>query len=177
MSPPLRKEEDQKALWNALCAREIDTIGTDHCSFNYKGQKEIGIKDFSKIPNGAPGVEHRMGLLYTYGVLEGKININEMVALASTNAAKLFGLFPQKGTIAVGSDADIVVWDPNYSGVITAEKQTQRVDYTPYEGFNQQGRVLHAFLRGNKVVSNAELVNNKPLGKYLLRNTSFGGNE
>jgi dihydropyrimidinase len=175
MSPPLRKEYDQEALWEGLCSGEIITIGTDHCSFNYRGQKDMGIDDFSKIPNGAPGVEHRMGLIYTYGVQSGRLNLNEMVALTSTNAAKLFGLFPNKGTIAVGSDADIVVWDPSYSSFISAEKQTQRVDYTPYEGFKQQGRALHVFLRGNRVVYSGELLNSKPGGKYLYRKPFSGG--
>lgn len=169
MSPPLRKKEDNKVLWNGIEAHEIETIGTDHCSFNFKGQKDLGRDDFSKIPNGGPGVEHRMGLLYTYGVAEGKISINEMVALTSTNAAKLFGLFPEKGTIAVGSDADIVVWDPNHTSVITAKTQTQRVDYTPYEGFKQQGKVLHVLLRGNKLIMDSKLINDKPSGKYLCR--------
>lgn len=169
MSPPLRKEYDQEALWKGLSSGEIDTIGTDHCSFNYEGQKEIGIEDFSRIPNGGPGVENRMGLMYTYGVLSGKLSINEMVALTSTNAAKIFGLFPQKGTIAVGSDADIVVWDPSYSTIITAEKQTQNVDYNPYEGFKQQGRALHVLLRGKKTVYNGELVEKELNGKYLYR--------
>ena len=137
MSPPLRKIYDQKALWKGISLGEIDTIGSDHCSFNYKGQKDIGIEDFTQIPNGAPGVEHRMGLIYTYGVLTGRISLNEMVAITSTNAAKLFGLFPQKGTIEVGSDADIVIWDPNFNSYINAKNQTQNVDYTPYEGFNQ----------------------------------------
>jgi len=171
MSPPLRKTYDQDALWRGIGLGEIITIGTDHCSYNYKGQKEIGIEDFTKIPNGAPGVEHRMGLIYTYGVLSGKISINEMVAITSTNAAKLFGLFPQKGTIAVGSDADIVVWDPNFSSYISAKTQTQKVDYTPYEGFKQCGHVLHEFLRGNKVISNAKLIERQPIGKYLFRKT------
>lgn len=174
MSPPLRKEYDQEALWKGLTLGEIDTIGTDHCSFNYEGQKEIGIDDFSKIPNGGPGVENRMGLMYTYGVLSGKLSINDMVALTSTNAAKIFGLFPQKGTIAVGSDADIVVWDPNYSSTITAEKQTQNVDYNPYEGFKQQGRALHVLLRGNKVLYNAEFIEKEPMGKYLFRKPFSG---
>ncbi|KZL92203.1 dihydropyrimidinase [Clostridium magnum] len=174
MSPPIRKESDQEALWYGIRSSEIQTIGTDHCSFNYKNQKEIGIGDFSKIPNGAPGVEHRMALIYTYGVLFGRISLNEMVALTSTNAAKIFGLFPQKGTIAIGSDADIVVWDPRFSTHISAEKQTQRVDYTPYEGFEQRGRVLYEFLRGNKVVSKGELIVKKPLGKYLFRKTCMG---
>lgn len=175
MSPPLRKEYDQEALWKGLSSGEIDTIGTDHCSFNYEGQKEIGIEDFSRIPNGGPGVENRMGLMYTYGVLSGKLSINEMVALTSTNAAKIFGLFPQKGTIAVGSDADIVVWDPSYSTTITAEKQTQNVDYNPYEGFKQQGRALHVMLRGRKTVFNGELVEKEPYGKYLYRKPFLKG--
>lgn len=174
MSPPLRKQFDQDALWYGIKSGEIETIGTDHCSFNYKNQKEIGIKDFSKIPNGAPGVEHRMALIYTYGVLSGKITLNEMVALTSTNAAKLFGLFPQKGTIAIGSDADIVVWDPEFTTHISAEKQTQKVDYTPYEDFEQRGRVLYEFLRGNKVISNGKLILKRPLGKYLCRKTCIG---
>jgi len=174
MSPPLRKEEDQEALWRGLKTGEIITLGTDHCSFNYKGQKELGLIDFSKIPNGAPGVEHRMELLYTYGVLEGRISINEMVALTSTNAAKLFGIFPQKGTIAVGSEADIVVLDPNYSTKITAKKQTQKVDYTPYEGFLQQGKIEHVFLRGSKVVENSRFLEHEPSGKYLVRKPFSG---
>jgi len=169
ISPPLRKIYDQDALWTGICSGEITTIGSDHCSFNYEGQKDIGIKDFTKIPNGAPGVEDRMGLIYTYGVLGGRISINEMVAITSTNAAKTFGIFPQKGTIAVGSDADIVVWDPNFSSYISAQKQTQNVDYSPFEGFRKQGRVLHEFLRGNKVIINAELIEKEPFGKYLFR--------
>lgn len=171
MSPPLRKLHDQRALWNGLGSGEIVTIGTDHCSFNYKGQKDIGLKDFSKIPNGAPGVENRIGLMYTYGVLENKISLNDMVAITSTNAAKLFGIFPQKGTIAVGSDADLVIWDPEYRADISAAKQTQRVDYTPYEGFRQQGRALHVFLRGTRVVKDAEFIGKKDHGKYLKRKT------
>lgn len=169
ISPPLRKQYDQELLWSGIKSGEIITIGTDHCSFNYKGQKEIGIEDFSKIPNGAPGVEHRIGLIYTYGVLGGRISLNEMVALTSTNAAKLFGIFPQKGTIAVGSDSDIIVWDPSFTSNISAKNQIQNVDYTPYEGFKQQGRVLHAFLRGNKAISNGELIIDKPIGRYLHR--------
>lgn len=175
ISPPLRKIYDQRALWKGISSGEIITIGSDHCSFNYKGQKDTGICDFTKIPNGAPGVENRVGLIYTYGVLTGRISLNEMVALTSTNAAKLFGLFPQKGTIAVGSDADIVVWDPDFHSAIRANNQTQNVDYTPYEGFNQQGRVQHEFLRGNKVVSNSELIETAIFGKFLYRKGLRGG--
>jgi dihydropyrimidinase len=175
MSPPLRKSYDQEMLWKALSYGEINTIGTDHCSFNYKDQKHIGINDFTKIPNGAPGVEHRIMLMYTYGVLTGKITLNEMVALTSTNAAKIFGLLPRKGTIAVGSDADLVVLDPNFTSYISADKQTQRVDYTPYEGFQYKGKISQVFLRGNKVVANSMLCDKKALGIYLHRNTLIKG--
>lgn len=175
MSPPLRKTSDNEALWEGISSGEIITLGTDHCSFNYHGQKDHGIEDFSIIPNGAPGVEHRMVLLYTYGVLTGRISLNEMVALTSTNAAKLFGAFPQKGTIAVGSDADIVVWDPKFNSVITAKEQTQRVDYSPYEGFKQVGKAKDVFLRGKRIVNNGELIKDEPSGKYLCRNAYLRG--
>lgn len=169
MSPPLRTKTDQVALWRGLSSGILDTVATDHCSFNFKGQKELGLLDFTKIPNGIPGVEHRLGLLYTYGVLPGRININQFVLLTSTRPAQLFGLFPRKGTIAVGSDADIVVWDPGATSVITAQTQHQRVDYTPYEGFSLTGIPVHVFLRGRQVVSNKKLINEHPKGVYLYR--------
>jgi dihydropyrimidinase len=169
MSPPLRKEEDQQAMWKGLIEGDIDTTATDHCSFNYKGQKELGRNNFSKIPNGGPGVEHRMALLYTYGVEEKRISINKFVELTSERAAKLFGMYPQKGTIDLGSDADLVIWDPNYQGIITSKKQHQNVDYTPYEGFEHKGRVKHVFLNGQLVVENGVLVDAAPKGKYVYR--------
>ncbi|KJR48885.1 Dihydropyrimidinase [Desulfosporosinus sp. I2] len=169
ISPPLRPIENQKTLWSGLRTGVLDVVATDHCAFNYKGQKELGLNDFSKIPNGAPGVETRMGLLYTYGVMAGKLSISEFVALTSTNAAKLFGLFPRKGTIAPGSDADLIVWDPRISSVITVDSLHQHVDYTPYEGFKQIGQATHVFLRGKLVVQNGQLVEDKPLGIYVSR--------
>src|SRR5665648_18624 len=169
ISPPLRSLRHQERLWSGLQTGILDTVATDHCSFNYKGQKDIGLNDFSKIPSGAPGVETRMGLLYTYGVLTGKISINEFVALTSTNAAKLFGLFPRKGTIAPGSDADLVVWDPQASSTITVEILHQQVDYTPYEGFNQRGKATHVFLRGKQVVEDGQLQVESPEGIYCFR--------
>lgn len=174
MSPPLRKEEDQKGLWEGMKNGDINTVATDHCSFNYKGQKEIGRDNFSKIPNGAPGVENRMALIYTYGVVPGKISINEMVALTSTNAAKLFGLYPGKGTIEVGSDADLVVWDPNPISCITAEKLNHRVDYTPYEGFKQQGKAAYVILNGKLMIKDYKLCEKKASGEYVYRNTFMG---
>jgi dihydropyrimidinase len=169
ISPPLRPIYHQNTLWSGLQTGILNTIATDHCAFNYRGQKDLGLQDFSKIPNGAPGVETRMGLLYTYGVAAGRININEFVALTSTNAAKLFGLFPSKGTIAPGSDADIVVWDPRVSSVLSADKLHQQVDYTPFEGFKQIGQAVLVFMRGKAVCKNGQLIEEKPLGSYLFR--------
>ena len=169
MSPPLRKKDDQEALWNGLRAGLVDTVATDHCSFNFKGQKDLGLADFSEIPGGIPGVEHRMGLLYSYGVVPGRISINRFVDLTSTTPAKIFGLFPRKGTLAPGSDADVVVWDPRATSVITARAQHQRVDYTPYEGFEQTGKASHVFLRGRQVVRDSRLADENPGGEYLFR--------
>jgi dihydropyrimidinase len=170
MSPPLRPLAQQVALWDGVCNGTVATVASDHCSFNLAGQKELGIHDFSKIPNGAPGVETRFGLLYTYGVATGKIDVNQFVELTSTRAAKLFGLFPHKGTIAVGSDADIVVWDPSVTTTISAAAQIQRVDYNPYEGFHQVGKAQHVFLRGRQIVKDGALCSDEPIGKYLARN-------
>lgn len=169
ISPPLRPVQHQEVLWSGLKTGVLDVVATDHCAFNYKGQKDKGLNDFSKIPNGAAGVETRMGLLYTYGVLTGKLTLNDFVALTSTNAAKLFGLFPRKGTIAPGSDADLVVWDPRSSSVIKADELHQQVDYTPYEGFNRSGQARHVFLRGKQIVQDGRLELDKPTGIYLPR--------
>jgi dihydropyrimidinase len=168
MSPPLRSAENQGQLWDGLREGSLLTVGSDHCSFNLAGQKELGRDDFSKIPNGGPGVEDRFGLLYTYGVLGGKIDIHQFVALTSTNAAKLFGLYPRKGSIAPGSDADIVVWDPAVQSVISVRTQKQRVDYNLYEGFAQTGKARHVFLRGAQIVKDG-ILNNEPSGCYLAR--------
>lgn len=169
ISPPLRPAQHKEALWSGLKTGVLDVVATDHCALNYKGQKDKGLNDFSKIPNGAAGVETRMGLLYTYGVLPGKLSLNDFVALTSTNAAKLFGLFPRKGTIAPGSDADLVVWDPRSTTVFKAEELHQQVDYTPYEGFKRTGQARHVFLRGKQIVQNGQLKVDKPTGIYLSR--------
>ncbi len=170
LSPPLRKKEDMECLWKAWSENEIDTIGTDHCSFHFKGQKERGLKDFSRIPNGIPGVEHRPALMYTYGVTENRITKEQFCAALSTKPAKQFGMYPKKGVIAVGSDADLVIWDPDYSGVITAKDQLQKVDYTPYEGFAVKGRADIVLLQGKPVVEQGKLVLEKA-GHYVYRGT------
>lgn len=145
MSPPLRKPEDNNALWEAITDGTVQTIGTDHCPFNLK-QKEFGIHDFRKIPNGAGGVEHRLSLLYTYGVLEGKITLNQFVALTSANAAKVFGLYPAKGVIAVGSDADIVIWDPSVNSIISKNNHIQNCDTNIYDGIKTKGKPRYVLM-------------------------------
>ena len=171
LSPPLRKAEDQAALWEALRAGEVDTVGTDHCSFDFDGVKTLGRDDFSKIPNGIPGVEHRPALLYTYGVAAGKLTAHQMMRLLSEQPAKLFGMFPRKGAIAVGSDADLVIWDPDCPGRITAAEQVQNVDYTPYEGMETAGRADTVLLLGEVVAEKGSLVA-EHRGRYVRRGPS-----
>ncbi|WP_333594142.1 dihydropyrimidinase [Anaerospora hongkongensis] len=169
ISPPLRNRANQPVLWQGLTNHMLDTVATDHCSFHFSGQKDLGLHDFSKIPNGMPGVETRLSLLYTYGVAGGRINLNQFVALTATNAAKVFGLYPRKGTIAVGSDADITVWDPCYEGIISAQTQAQRVDYSPFEGFVQKGRAKYVYLRGRLAAGEGQLIASQADGQYLQR--------
>lgn len=169
ISPPLRNRANQPVLWQGLTNHILDTVATDHCSFHFSGQKDQGLHDFSKIPNGMPGVETRLSLLYTYGVAGGRINLNQFVALTATNAAKVFGLYPRKGTIAVGSDADITVWDPCYEGIISAQTQAQRVDYSPFEGFVQKGRAKYVYLRGQLAAGEGQLIASQADGQYLQR--------
>lgn len=171
ISPPLRKSIDKKCLWDALKRGEINTIGTDHCSFNFKKQKELGINDFSKIPNGMPGVETRPALMFTFGVREGRISKEQMVATLSENISRLFGMYPKKGCLKVGSDADIVIWSTEHESIITAENQEQNVDYSPYEGMKIKGRAEHVFLRGNHVVKYGSISVDKK-GEYVIRGKS-----
>jgi len=140
ISPPIRSKADQDALWQALKDGTVDVISTDHCPFNTIGQKDQGINDFAKIPNGAGGVEHRMKLLYTYGVLTGKISVQQFVSLTATNAAMIFRLYPRKGEIAVGSDADLVIWDQDSKSVISVKTNVQSGDDDIYEGMEIHGR-------------------------------------
>jgi len=168
LSPPLRSIADQEALWRAVQKGGVDTIGTDHCSFNLAGQKDKNLHDFAAIPNGIPGVEHRPALIYTYGVAAGRILPETMARLLAENPARLFGLYPRKGVLATGSDADIVIWDPAKKGFITAEKQAHNVDNTPYEGFPVTGGVRQVYLRGKLVADNDILVKAGE-GQYLRR--------
>ena len=171
LSPPLRAQENCAALWDALEAGEIDTIGTDHCSFRFHGAKELGREDFSKIPNGIPGVEHRPSLMYTDGVAAGRSTAVDMARLLAENPARLFGMYPQKGVLAVGSDADLVIFDPNDTGRITAETQYQNVDYTPYEGMALRGRVDTVLLGGEVAVEGGRVLLERR-GRYVSRGPS-----
>ncbi|WP_066458807.1 dihydropyrimidinase [Anaerotruncus rubiinfantis] len=170
-SPPVRKPYDQRALWDALAKGEIDTVSTDHCSFNWKGQKELGREDFSKIPNGLPGIEHRPAVMYTLGVAAGRMTENQMAAMLSENTARLFGMYPRKGVIAPGADADIVVWDPTCCWTITAADMEQKVDYTPYEGMRMQGKAKAVFLRGQLVAAGGKVLMERK-GVYVPRGES-----
>lgn len=171
ISPPLRSLDSQRRLWNGVISGEIDFLSTDHCSFNFKGQKELGREDYSLIPNGAPGVEHRFSLLYTYGVKEGRISLPQFTRLVSQKPAEAFGLH-NKGSITPGKDADFVLYNPNGEWTISAANQTQRVDYTPFEGMKIKGRIERVFLRGQEVVKQGKILVNEAVGQYQKRGQS-----
>jgi dihydropyrimidinase len=169
-TPPMRSVADNEALWLGLERHELSVVSTDHAPFNFHGQKELGLHDFTKIPNGLPGVEHRVMLLYQ-GVREGKLNLQHFVDLVSTMPARLFGLFPRKGTIAPGSDADLLIFDPGRTLTISASNQHQRVDYNPYEGMHVQGVPDTVLLRGKVIVRDRQYVGGKGGGQFLSRKT------
>jgi dihydropyrimidinase len=171
MTPPLRERWNQDELWKGLKSDDLQVISTDHCPFCMKEQKELGRGDFSKIPNGAPGVEHRMSLIYDGGVARGRVSLNRFVELTSTAAAKMFGLFPRKGTIAVGSDADIVVFDPDAEQTISAATHHMNVDYSAYEGRRVKGVVETVLSRGSVVVEGNEFKGKAGAGRFLKRGT------
>jgi len=171
MTPPLREKQNQAELWNGLKMDDLQVISTDHCPFCMKEQKELGKDDFSKIPNGAPGVENRMALIYNGGVVENRISLNRFVELTSTAAAKMFGLFPKKGTIAVGSDADIVIFDPNQEHTFGVDTEHMNVDYSSYEGWTVKGKVETVLSRGRVVIENGEHRGKAGDGQFLKRGT------
>jgi len=166
MSPPLRASGNLEALWAGLADGDIQFVGTDHCSFNLHGQKDQA-EDFASIPNGAPGVELRLALLYTYGVAAGRISAERFVAVTAENAARYFGLYPRKGTLLPGSDADVVVYDPRPSWIVGHGDLHDNVDHTPYEGRQIQGRVRDVFLRGCHVVRDGVLAGDLAPGEFV----------
>jgi len=169
MSPPLRPKETQDRLWRGLASNDLQAVSTDHCPFCMKEQKELGRDDFSKIPNGAPGIETRMSLLHDGGVKTGKISWNRYVELTSTSPAKIFGLFPRKGTIAPGSDADIVVFDPERKQTLSAKTLHMKVDYNPYEGREVSGVSEVVLSRGRVIVEKGKFTGRAGAGSFLKR--------
>ena len=169
MTPPIREKWNQDKLWRGLQFNDLQVVSTDHCPFCMKEQKELGKNDFSKIPNGGPGVEHRMSLIYNGGVVGGKISLNRFVEITSTAAAKIFGLFPKKGTIAVGSDADLVIFDPNEEMTISAKTHHMNVDYSAYEGFKVKGVTKTVLSRGDVVIDDGKYVAKPGRGQFLKR--------
>jgi dihydropyrimidinase len=169
MSPPLRARETQDRLWRGLAFNDLQAVSTDHCPFCMKEQKVLGEGDFSKIPNGAPGIETRMSLVYDGGVRTGKISLNRFVELTSTSPAKIFGLFPRKGTIAPGSDADLVVFDPAKKMTLGVKSLHMRVDYNPYEGREVQGVTDTVISRGRVVIDGGKFTGKAGSGAFLKR--------
>jgi dihydropyrimidinase len=169
MSPPLREKAQQDRLWRGLAFDDLQVISTDHCPFCMKEQKELGTNDFSKIPNGAPGIETRMSLVYDGGVAAGRISLNRFVELTSTSPAKIFGLFPRKGTIAPGSDADIVVFDPARTITLSVDTLHMNVDYNPYQGRQVTGATDTVLSRGRLVIENGKYVGRAGAGTFLKR--------
>lgn len=169
MSPPLRKPKDQEALWNGIEQGLVHVVATDHCPF-CMDQKRAGENDFSKIPNGAPGIENRMELMFSEGVLKRKMSLNKFVELNCTAPAKIFGLYPRKGTIAVGSDADLVIFDPKVQHTMSAQTHHMRCDYSAYEGWKVTGKTKTVILRGTVAIENGKALVGKGFGKYLPRN-------
>jgi dihydropyrimidinase len=168
MSPPIRKKRDQEALWNGIRQNLIEVVATDHCPF-CMDQKKMGESDFSKIPNGGPGIENRMELMFSEGVLKNRISLNQFVEVTSTAPAKIFGLFPRKGTIAVGADADIVIFDPAMKHVISAKTHHMNCDYSLYEGWKVTGQCRTTILRGTVAVDQGKAYVGKGFGKYISR--------
>jgi dihydropyrimidinase len=168
-SPPVRDKANWDVLWNAVRTDALSAISTDHCAFLWDGQKTLGKDDFSKIPNGGPGLEDRLKMIHQFGVRSGRMTLNRMVELLATNPAKLFGLYPRKGTVAVGSDADLVVFDPGKQVTISAKTHHSKSDYNLYEGTTVTGAPEVVLLRGNVLVENDELVASPGIGRFVKR--------
>jgi dihydropyrimidinase len=172
MSPPLRDKRNQDVLWNGLRDGLVQTVATDHAPFDFKTQKRMGKNDFTKIPNGIPSLEERIKLLYTHGVHAGRIDLHTFVNAASTQAAKTFDLFPRKGTIQPGADADLVVFDPDYRGRISAKTQNMNLDYSAFEGWEFRGRPSVVTVRGQVAVRDGRFVGTPGRGQFLQRRPS-----
>lgn len=168
MSPPLREKKDQETLWAGLNQGLIQVIGTDHAPFTLE-QKKMGEKDFSKIPNGMPGIEHRLELIFSEGVVKGRISLNKFIEITSTNAAKILGMYPKKGCISIGSDADIVIFDPEEKHTLSVDTHHMNCDYSAYEGWDVTGKCKTVLLRGKVAVDDGEVKIGKGFGQFIKR--------
>src|SRR5215469_3447713 len=168
-TPPLREKENLPKLWDGLKHDHLQVVSTDHCPFCFEDQKVLGKDDFTKIPNGGPGIENRLQLIYHYGVNQGKLSLNRFVELTSTTPARIFGMYPKKGEIAPGSDGDIVIWDPKAKHTISAATHHMRVDYSMFEGFNVRGNARIVLSRGEVIVENGQFHGKPGRGQYLKR--------
>jgi len=173
-TPPLRPKEHQPKLWDGLKHDHLQVVSTDHCPFCFQDQKSLGKDDFTKIPNGGPGIENRLQLIYYHGVNSGKLSLNRFVEITSTTPARIFGMYPKKGEIAAGSDADLVLWDPDARHVISAQTHHMRVDYSMFEGFEVRGNARTVLSRGEVIVDHGEFLGKPGRGQYLKR-TARGG--
>jgi dihydropyrimidinase len=173
-TPPLREKQHQDRLWKGLKQNTLQVVSTDHCPFCFKEQKELGRDSFAKIPNGGPGIENRLQLLFHHGVNKKRISLNRWVELVATAPAKMFGLYPRKGTIAVGSDADLVIWDPNRDHTISAATHHMRVDYSMFEGFAVKGNAEIVLSNGQVIVEKGEWMGKAGRGRFLKRTTYAG---
>lgn len=172
MSPPLRPADHLEKMWEGLGLGYIQTVATDHCSFNFKGQKDMGRDTFAKIPNGIPSIGDRFNLLYTYGVGKGRLSLTRFVDVACTTPAKLFGMYPKKGSLVVGGDADLVIFDPEAKGVVSAKTSQHNVDYSAYEGMKLKGLPVAVLLRGKFAVRNGKYVGKQGAGQFIARGPS-----
>jgi dihydropyrimidinase len=170
-TPPMRPKEMQADLWRGLKTNDLQVVSTDHCPFCMKGQKELGKDSFAKIPNGMPGIETRLYLLWDGGVRAGRISMNRFVEITSTSPAKIFGLYPKKGTIAVGADADLLVWDGEKEHTLSQKTLHMRVDYSPFEGQKVKGMATHVLSRGKVVVEGGKYVGKAGDGRFVKRST------
>src|SRR5277367_479966 len=173
-TPPLREKKNQPKLWDGLKHDHLQVISTDHCPFCFADQKVLGKDDFTKIPNGGPGIENRLQLLHHYGVGQGKLSLNRFVEIIATVPARIFGMYPKKGTIAPGSDADVVIWDPNAHHLISAKTHHMRVDYSMFEGFKVTGNARQVFSRRQLIVENGQFIGHPGRGHYLRREARGG---
>jgi dihydropyrimidinase len=173
-TPPLREKKNQPKLWDGLKHDHLQVVSTDHCPFCFADQKMLGKDDFTKIPNGGPGIENRLQLIHHYGVGQGKLTLNRFVEITASAPARIFGMYPKKGTIAPGSDADLVIWDPNAEHLISAATHNMRCDFSMFEGYRVKGNARQVFSRGELVVENGKFLGKPGRGKYLKRDARGG---